>query len=72
MGTSSGVPSVLVLHGPNRAEHFEEIDSHDLVLTAKNYAAVILDEIQAIKNPKSNVSPDRPPPQAPHAAPHQG
>jgi superfamily II DNA or RNA helicase len=61
--------SVLVLHGPDRASRFADIDKHDLVLStypllvrdkdvllAHEYHAAILDEAQAIKNPKSNVA----------------
>ena len=60
---------VLALRGLERRQHFGDIDSHDLVLTTypllardwetllkHEYHAAILDEAQAIKNPKANVS----------------
>ncbi len=58
--------SVLVLHGPARAELHAEIPRHDLIITtypllprdedalaAHEYALLVLDEAQAIKNSKS-------------------
>ncbi|HGG59232.1 MAG TPA: hypothetical protein ENK26_04855, partial [Gammaproteobacteria bacterium] len=58
--------SVLVLHGPQRQRDFPRIDAHDLIITsyplirrdADNYRErefhlIVLDEAQAIKNPKS-------------------
>jgi hypothetical protein len=60
---------VLVLHGNERRELFDEIDSHDLVLTsyalllrdrelllAHHYRLVVLDEAQAIKNPATKLA----------------
>jgi superfamily II DNA or RNA helicase len=57
---------VLVLHGPDRAEHFEQMDRYDLIVTSyallprdaevllqKVFHSVILDEAQAIKNARS-------------------
>ncbi|MFQ5344757.1 MAG: DEAD/DEAH box helicase [Mariprofundus sp.] len=61
--------SVLVLHGPERARHFEHLAAYDLVLTtypllARDFEALevqswhmlILDEAQYIKNPRAKVS----------------
>ncbi len=61
--------SVLVLHGPDRKERFGDIDNHDVVLSTyplltrdkevlleQEFHVAILDEAQAIKNPKSQVS----------------
>jgi len=61
--------SVLVLHGPNRAEHFDHIADYDLVLTtypllsrdqtilnAHHYHLLILDEAQQVKNPRSKAA----------------
>ncbi len=58
--------SVLCLHGPHRQQLFSEMDQHDLVITSyallrrdldaypvQDFAAVILDEAQHIKNPAS-------------------
>ena len=58
--------SVLVLHGPGRAQQHARIPDHDLVITtypllprdedalaAHEYSLVVLDEAQAIKNAKS-------------------
>jgi hypothetical protein len=58
--------SVLILHGPARAELHAEIPRHDLIITtypllprdedalaAHEYALLVLDEAQAIKNSKS-------------------
>ena len=58
--------SVLVLHGPARAELHAEIPHHDLIITtypllprdetalaAHEYSLLVLDEAQAIKNSKS-------------------
>ncbi|MCG6859943.1 MAG: DEAD/DEAH box helicase [Chromatiaceae bacterium] len=60
---------VLLLHGPDRRRRFEEIQDHDLVLTtypllhrdrealcALAYHLLILDEAQAIKNPRSQAA----------------
>jgi superfamily II DNA or RNA helicase len=61
--------SVLVLHGSARTERFEQIPAHDLVITtypllprdeealaAHAFGLVVLDEAQAIKNPKSQAA----------------
>ncbi|MDX8413071.1 MAG: DEAD/DEAH box helicase [Mariprofundales bacterium] len=61
--------SVLVLHGPNRAEHFDKIADYDLVLTTypllsrdqtvlniHHYHLLILDEAQQVKNPRSKAA----------------
>jgi len=61
--------SVLVLHGPGRARHFEKLMAFDLVLTtypllardfkvleAQNWHSLILDEAQYIKNPRAKVA----------------
>lgn len=61
--------SVLVLHGPARAELYAQIPQHDLVITtypllardegalaAREYALLVLDEAQAIKNAKSQTA----------------
>ncbi len=61
--------SVLVLHGPNRAAHFDKIGDYDLVLTtypllsrdqqaimAHHYHLLILDEAQQVKNPRSKAA----------------
>jgi superfamily II DNA or RNA helicase len=60
---------VLLLHGPTRREHFGAIADHHLVLTsypllprdlehlsAVEYHLLILDEAQAIKNPRSKAA----------------
>jgi len=60
---------VLVLHGPQRHEHFADIINYDLILTtypllsrdkkhllAHTYHLLILDEAQVIKNPKAQAS----------------
>ncbi len=60
---------VLVLHGAHRAEHYEEIPAHDLVITTypllprdedrlrkARFALLVLDEAQAIKNPHSHAA----------------
>jgi superfamily II DNA or RNA helicase len=60
---------VLALHGPTRAQHFERIAQHDLVLTtypllardhavltAQSWHVVVLDEAQAIRNPKAETT----------------
>jgi superfamily II DNA or RNA helicase len=60
---------VLVLHGPNRAEHFDTLPHYDLVLTTypllprdadvlleQPWHCLILDEAQQIKNPKSQAA----------------
>ncbi len=59
---------VLALHGPERAERFEAIPHHDLVITTyallvrdailheRSWHAVIFDEAQAIKNPQSKAA----------------
>ncbi len=57
---------VLVLHGSDRAAHFDRIVDHDLVITtyallprdreallAQRFTVVVFDEAQAIKNPRS-------------------
>ncbi|HHM06149.1 MAG TPA: helicase SNF2 [Gammaproteobacteria bacterium] len=59
----------LVLHGPDRARHFDAINDHELVLTtypllgrdeqalaAQPYHLLILDEAQHIKNPKAKAA----------------
>ena len=61
--------SVLVLHGLDRHAHFDKIKQHDLILTTypllrrdkeqlleQQFHYVILDEAQAIKNPKSQTA----------------
>ncbi len=61
--------SVLVLHGPERSQHFDSIKQHDLVLTtypllsrdqaaiqANEYHLLILDEAQQVKNPRSKAA----------------
>ncbi|ATX81533.1 Helicase conserved C-terminal domain-containing protein [Mariprofundus ferrinatatus] len=61
--------SVLVVHGPTRAQHFEQLTSYDLVLTTYPLLArdfdvlveqpwhlLILDEAQNIKNPRAKGS----------------
>jgi len=61
--------SVLVLHGPERAQHFDKLAGVDLVLTtypllardfetleAQHWHMLILDEAQYIKNPRAKVS----------------
>ena len=61
--------SVLVVHGPTRAQHFEQLASYDLVLTtypllARDFEVLslqpwhllILDEAQNIKNPRAKGS----------------
>ncbi len=60
---------VLVLHGANRAEHYDDIPAHDLVITTypllprdedrlreAHFALLVLDEAQAIKNPRSQAA----------------
>ncbi len=60
---------VLVLHGNQRRELFDEIDEHDVVLTSyalllrdkellleHDYRMVVLDEAQAIKNPATKLA----------------
>ncbi len=60
---------VLVLHGPERHQRFEDIGAHDIVLTtypllprdraaltAHPYHAVILDEAQTVKNPRTKAA----------------
>ncbi len=60
---------VLVLHGPDRHARFDEVDNSDIVLTTypllrrdkqqlleRRFHYVILDEAQAIKNPKSQTT----------------
>jgi superfamily II DNA or RNA helicase len=60
---------VLALHGPTRAQQFQRIGEHDLVLTtypllARDHAVltaqpwhmVVLDEAQAIRNPKAETT----------------
>ena len=61
--------SVLVLHGPERGQHFDQLAGYDLVLTTypllardyetlekQNWYMLILDEAQYIKNPGAKVS----------------
>ena len=61
--------SVLALHGAKRKALFAEMANHDIILTTypllardfqtllgQDYHVAILDEAQAIKNPKANVS----------------
>ncbi|MCW8917312.1 MAG: DEAD/DEAH box helicase [Gammaproteobacteria bacterium] len=61
--------SVLVLHGPERATHFDTLDDYDLILTTypllpRDHAILleqpchylILDEAQQIKNPRSQAA----------------
>ncbi len=60
---------VLVLHGPERSEHFATLDNYDIILTtypllprdhevllAKSWHYLILDEAQQIKNPRSQAA----------------
>ncbi len=60
---------LLVLHGSDRQQYFEQLDNYDLIITsyallnrdqklhlARPYAAIILDEAQMIKNPQAKVS----------------
>jgi len=60
---------VLVLHGSDRAAHFDRIGDHDLVITtyallprdreallAQRFTVVVFDEAQAIKNPRSQAA----------------
>ncbi|MCW8930073.1 MAG: DEAD/DEAH box helicase [Gammaproteobacteria bacterium] len=60
---------ILLLHGPNRKDHFSEIEKYDVVLTTyalmlrdkdfhseQDYNFVILDESQNIKNARSKTS----------------
>jgi len=60
---------VLVLHGPQRKQHFPAIADHDLIITtypllmrdkntllAHNYHLLILDEAQVVKNPKAQAA----------------
>lgn len=61
--------SVLALHGPERAANFKRISQYDLVITTypllhrdgyalfeQQYASLILDEAQHVKNPTSQVA----------------
>jgi len=61
--------SVLVLHGPERSQYFDQLAGYDLVLTtypllardyetleAQNWHMLILDEAQYIKNPRAKVA----------------
>jgi len=61
--------SVLILQGPDRHQHFADINNYDLVLTtypllvrdqetllAQDYHYLILDEAQVIKNPRSKAA----------------
>jgi len=61
--------SVLVIHGPTRAQHFEKMAEFDLVLTTypllardfdvlveQSWHLLILDEAQYIKNPRAKAS----------------
>ncbi|HEX7340996.1 MAG TPA: DEAD/DEAH box helicase [Rhodanobacteraceae bacterium] len=58
--------SLLALNGPQRAEHFEHIDAHAIVLTSyallprdldtlkkHRFALIVLDEAQQVKNPRT-------------------
>ncbi len=60
---------VLVLHGPDRKTRFDQIDSHDIVITTypllhrdcevlfrHDYDTAILDEAQMVKNPASRAA----------------
>jgi len=60
---------VLILQGPDRKQHFDEISHYDLVLTtypllvrdhetllAQDYHYLILDEAQVIKNPRAKAA----------------
>lgn len=60
---------VLVLHGPQRKDHFHRLAEHDLVLTTypllprdrealleQSFSHLILDEAQQIKNPKAQAA----------------
>ncbi|MEO9080132.1 MAG: DEAD/DEAH box helicase [Rhodanobacter sp.] len=60
---------VLVIHGVNRADRYDEIAAHDLVITTypllprdreqlleQRFALLVLDEAQAIKNPNSQAA----------------
>ncbi|SEH08270.1 DEAD/DEAH box helicase [Candidatus Venteria ishoeyi] len=60
---------VLTLHGPERKQHFEQINNYDLVLTTypllprdkealmqSHYHILVLDEAQNIKNPKAKAT----------------
>jgi superfamily II DNA or RNA helicase len=60
---------VLVLHGPARGDRYDEIAQHDLILTTypllprdrerlleHRFSLLVLDEAQAIKNPKSQAA----------------
>ncbi len=59
----------LVLHGPQRAEHFQHLAGYDLIVTSyalltrdlalhqqQTYHSLILDEAQAIKNPRAKTA----------------
>ncbi len=61
--------NVLVLHGPDRHEHFAQIHSNDLILTTypllprdqeklldREYSILVLDEAQVVKNPKAQAA----------------
>jgi len=61
--------SVLILQGPDRRQHFADINNYDLVLTtypllvrdeetllAQDYHYLILDEAQVIKNPRAKAA----------------
>jgi superfamily II DNA or RNA helicase len=61
--------TVLVIHGAARADRYDEIASHDLVVTTypllprdrdrlleQRFALLVLDEAQAIKNPNSHAA----------------
>ena len=60
---------VLVIHGADRADRYDEITAHDLVITTypllprdreqlleQQFALLVLDEAQAIKNPNSQAA----------------
>ncbi|MBF0247383.1 MAG: DEAD/DEAH box helicase [Alphaproteobacteria bacterium] len=61
--------TVLILHGPDRKDRFDEIQRHDVILTtypllprdekillAQEFHLTILDEAQVIKNPKTRIA----------------
>lgn len=60
---------VLIVHGPNRADRYDEIARHHLVITTypllprdrerlleQRFSLLVLDEAQAIKNPRSQAA----------------
>jgi len=61
--------SALVLHGPQRSQYYAELSDYDIILTtypllsrdeahisALKYHTIVLDEAQAIKNPKTKMA----------------